>query len=82
MMWMMIPCIILLGVLFLSRGKFSSSGYLWLIIVGVCVGPHIWMILKGHGGPDNVDSEDKTSDPSTKLPETKNRENKHKHGGC
>ncbi len=82
MMWMMIPCIILLGVLLLSRGRFSSSGYFWLIIVGVCVGPHIWMMLKGHGGYDDAGTEDKTSNPAVKQSEVKDGGNKHKHGGC
>ena len=52
MMWMMIPCIILLGILFLDGGKLSSSWYLWLIIIGICVGPHIWMMLRGHESHD------------------------------
>lgn len=60
MMWMMIPCFLLLGVLFFGGGKLSSSWYLWLIIIGICVGPHIWMMLRGHGshGSENKEKED------------------------
>lgn len=47
MMWMIIPCLILLGVLFLDGGKFPSGGYIWLIIIGICVVPHIWMMFRG-----------------------------------
>src|SRR3989338_7996477 len=51
MLWMMIPCLLLLGVLFFGGVRlFASSGYLWLIVIAVCVVPHIWMMFKGHGG--------------------------------
>jgi hypothetical protein len=63
MMWMMIPCLLLLGLLFFSGGRLSSSWYLWLIIIGVCIGPHIWMMLKGHGS--HINSKDKSSEEET-----------------
>ncbi len=60
MMWMMIPCIILLGILFLGGGTLSSSWYLVLIILGVCFGPHLWMMIRGHGsnGSERKQEED------------------------
>ena len=72
MMWMMIPCLLLLGFLFLGGGKLSSSGYFWPVLLGVFFVAHLWMMLKGHGGhgvDSDADTEDKT-DASAKQPET------------
>jgi len=66
MMWMMIPCIILLGILFIGGGKLSSSWYLWLIIIGICAGPHIWMMLRGHGSHDREGKEKEHLDERNK----------------
>ncbi len=71
MMWMAIPCLLLLGVLFLGGEKLSSSGYLWPILFGVFVVAHIWMMFKGHGGHSDDNTEEKS--------DTKD---KHKRGGC
>ena len=49
MMWMMIPCFLLLGFLFLGGGKLSSGGYLWPILIGAMVAAHLWMMFRGHG---------------------------------
>ncbi len=81
MLWMMIPCLLLLGFLFFSGGKLSS-GYLWLIIIGVCVVPHIWMMLKGHGGHGghgDADTDEKTNVGEDSKTITKDE---HKKGGC
>ena len=59
MMWMMIPCILLV-VIALFGSKLASSNYLWLIILGVCVVPHIWMMLKGRGKHEDKDENDKS----------------------
>ncbi|HCY17988.1 MAG: hypothetical protein UR62_C0004G0006 [Candidatus Nomurabacteria bacterium GW2011_GWF2_35_12] len=48
MWWMMIPCLLLVVVILLGEGKLASFRYLWLVILGICVIPHIWMMLKGH----------------------------------
>jgi formate hydrogenlyase subunit 3/multisubunit Na+/H+ antiporter MnhD subunit len=66
MMWMMIPCLLLLGFLFLGDGRFPASKYFWviLVVIGVCVGPHLWMMLKGHRNHTN--SNDKPSDEEKK----------------
>ena len=66
MMWMIIPCLLLLGVLFLGGGKLSSSWYLWLIIIGICVGPHVWMMLTGHGSHDSENKEKEPLDEHNK----------------
>ena len=58
MMWMMIPCLLLLGFLFLGEGKLSSGGYLWPILIGVFVIAHVWMMFKGHGSHGS-ETEDK-----------------------
>lgn len=76
MMWMMIPCLILVGVLFLGGGKLSEGGYLWPVIIGVFVIAHVWMMFKGHGGHGDIDAEEKTDGDSTK----KIASNEHKHG--
>ena len=82
MMWMMIPCLLLLGVLFLGGGKLSGSGYLWLILIGVFVVAHVWMMFRGHGKHDDTNTEDKTDDASAQEPKTKDEDGKNKHGGC
>ena len=77
MMWMIIPCLILLGVLFLGGGKLSGGGYLWPIFIGVFVFAHVWMMFKGHGGHSDNNTEDKSNAPSIKELETKNENGKH-----
>ncbi len=93
-MWlMMIPCLLLVAVILFSGSALSSSRYLWLIIIGACVIPHIWMMFKGHGGHGDTDMEDKTNGASAKQPETNlsattsvtragDENNKHKSDGC
>jgi len=66
MMWMMIPCLILLGVLFLGGGKLSSGGYLWLILIGVFIAVHIWMMFKGHDGHGGDTDQDRHEHDQTK----------------
>jgi len=78
MMWMMIPCLLLLGFLFIGGGSLSSGGYLWPILIGVFVLAHVWMMFKGHGGHGGNDTEDKTDDTSTKESGAKDE---HKHSG-
>lgn len=78
MLWMMIPCLLLLGVLFLGGGKLSGGGYLWPILIGVFVVAHVWMMFRGHGH-SGTNTEDKTDDASAKQPGVKDD---HKHGGC
>lgn len=79
MMWMMIPCLLLLGILFLGGGKLTSSGYLWPILIGVFVVAHVWMMIKGHGRHSSNDTEDKIGDASAKESGAKDE---HKHHGC
>lgn len=78
MMWMMIPCLLLVGVLFLGGGKLSGGGYLWPILIGVFVIAHVWMMMRGHGGHGGADTEDKIDDASAKQPGAKDE---HKHSG-
>ena len=82
MMWMMIPCLLLIAFALFGGGGLASSKYLWLIIIGACVVPHIWMMFKGRGEHSEDSTEDKIDDASTKQPETKNENNKHKGGNC
>ena len=77
MMWMMIPCLLLVGVLFLGGGKLSGGGYLWPILIGIFVVAHVWMMLRGHGKHGDTDMEEKNDDASAKSGAT----NEHKHGG-
>ncbi|MEK7219172.1 MAG: hypothetical protein AAB687_00665 [Patescibacteria group bacterium] len=81
MMWMIIPCLILLGVLFFAGGKLSS-GYLWPILIGVFVVAHVWMMFRGHGGRNDTDTEDKIGEGATKQAEKKDGNSEHKGGGC
>jgi len=57
MMWMMIPCLFLLGFVFIGGGNLSSGGYLWPILIGIFVIAHVWMMFKGHGGHGDHDNE-------------------------
>lgn len=59
MMWMMIPCLLLMAFALFDGGSLVSSKYLWLIIVGVCVVPHIWIMFKGHGESTDTNTEEK-----------------------
>ena len=77
MMWMMIPCLILLGFLFLGGDKFSSGGYLWFIFIGGFVLLHILMMFKGHGGHGKHGDTNKSEDHSQKQLDAKN-ENREK----
>lgn len=76
---MMLPCLLLLGVLFLGGGKLASSWYLWLILIGVCVVPHIWMMFKGHGGHGEHSDTDASEETDS---EGQPKKDEHKHGGC
>lgn len=83
MLWMMIPCLLLLGFVFFGGNKLSSNGYLWPILIGAFVFAHIWMMFKGHGGHNNNnDTENKNNGTSVNQSERKNEDNKHKGGGC
>jgi len=60
MMWMMIPCLLMIAVVLLGGNKLGSSKYLWLIVVGVCVVPHLWMMFKGRGCKKENNKEEKS----------------------
>ena len=76
MMWIMIPCLLLVGVLFLGGGKLSGGGYLWPILIGVFVLAHVWMMFKGHGGHSDTDTDEKAN-----VGEESKAKDEHKHGG-
>ena len=78
MLWMMIPCLILFGFLFLGGGKLSSSGYLWPILIGVFVVAHVWMMFRGHGH-GGTNTEDKIDNASTKQSDIKDKHNGSSH---
>jgi hypothetical protein len=83
MMWMMIPCLLLLGILFIGGGKLSSGGYLWpVLIIGVFVVAHVWIMRKGHSGHGDAHTEGKTNDALAQELKTKDGNDKHKSGGC
>ena len=80
MMWMMIPCLLLLAFIMFSGNGLGASKYLVFIMLGVCVVPHLWMMFKGGHGEhvDNNNTENKIDDS-----QTKNENDKSKHsGGC
>lgn len=79
MLWMMLPCLLLLGVFLFSGGTFASSGYFWLILTGICVVPHLWMMLKGHGGHSEHNDTDASEETDS---EEQPKKDEHKHGGC
>ncbi len=69
MMWMMIPCLLLVGVLLLGSGKLSS-GSLWPILIGGFVLLHVWVMFKGHGHRNSDTTQEKQGE-----------NNEHKHSG-
>lgn len=77
MMWMMIPCLLLVGVLLLGGARLSGGGYLWPILIGVFVLAHVWMMFRGHGKHGDSGTEEKT-DSTSKSGST----GEHKHDGC
>ena len=79
MMWMMIPCVILLGILFLGGGQLSSSGYLWPILIGIFILGHIWMMFRGHGGHGKHGDANTSDGDSQKQLDTKNENKEHNH---
>jgi|SRR3989344_2974690 len=81
MLWMMIPCLLLLGFLFFGGDTLSSSKYLWLIVAGVCIVPHMFMMFKGHGGHGNAGTNREADDASIEKAETKNDVGKNSHSG-
>lgn len=72
MMWMMIPCLLLVGVLFLGGGKLSGGGYLWPILIGAFVVAHVWMMFRGHGH-GGTNTEDKIDDTFAKQSDTNDK---------
>lgn len=89
MMWMMIPCLLLVGVLLLGGDSVSSSGYLWPILIGLFVIAHIWFMRKGHGGQRDDDGETESNLSAASavgadgaLKKQPGAKEEHKHGGC
>ncbi|OGI60950.1 hypothetical protein A2814_02590 [Candidatus Nomurabacteria bacterium RIFCSPHIGHO2_01_FULL_38_19] len=82
MLWMMIPCLLLLGVLFLDGGKLSGGGYLWPILVGVFVIAHIWMMFRGHRKHGDTNSDEKHEINGEESKDNKNNKNHSGHGCC
>ena len=81
MMWMMILCLLFVGVLFLGGDKLSGGGYLWPILIGVFVIAHVWMMFKGHGGHGDNDAKENLNATSEK-PDVRGEHKEDKHGGC
>ncbi len=63
MLWMMVPCLLLVGVLFLGGGKLSGGGYFWPILIGVFVVAYVWMMSRGHGSKSSVEDHAKKKPP-------------------
>lgn len=76
MMWMMIPCLLLVGFLVFGGGTFLGSGYLWPILFGIFMVAHIWVMFRGHGNHDEIVPGDKVDDALAKNEASKD----HTHG--
>ena len=50
MMWMMVPCLIILLIFVFAGGARSSSWFVW-VLMGGFVAAHLWMMFRGHGSP-------------------------------
>lgn len=74
---MVVCCALLLGALFLGGSSLSLGGYFWLILIGVFVIVHVWMMFRGHGKHGDAGTKEKT-DGASKSGST----DEHKHGGC
>lgn len=74
---MMLPCLLLAVVALVGGDTLSSSKYFWLLLIGICVVPHLFMMWKGKGKC----CDDEESD--TKQAKGNNADTDHKHtGGC
>ena len=82
MMWMMIPCLLLVGVLFLGGGKLSGGGYLWPILIGIFVVAHVWMMFRGHGKHGDTNSDEKHEITGEENKDKKSDKNHSGHGCC
>jgi hypothetical protein len=48
MMWMMVPCLLIL-VFAIFAGGGGLRSWPFLLIIGAMVGGHLWMMFRGHG---------------------------------
>ena len=46
---MMVPCLLILGFVVFGGGRFTSSGSLWPMLIGLFIVAHIGMMFMGHG---------------------------------
>jgi len=81
MMWMMIPCLLLLAFVLFGGNGLGASKYLVFIMLGVCVIPHLWMMFKGGHGDEHSDTntEDGISDTITKNKDEKSKDSNSCH---
>ena len=85
MLWMMLPCLLLVGFLLFSGGALSSSRYLWPILIGGMVVAHIWMMVRGHRAHDGdhvADEEKNETDGGNGKDAHGAHDDKKQHGSC
>ncbi len=73
MIWMMLPCLLILGfVIFAAGGGVRSWPF--ILIIGGMVVAHLWMMRRGHGSQD-------TEDHSSHAAADPKKAESIKHGG-
>ncbi|MBI5742621.1 MAG: hypothetical protein HZA25_02175 [Candidatus Niyogibacteria bacterium] len=84
MLWMMLPCLLLLGILFFAGGRSFSGGYFAPVLIGAFIAAHIWMMFRGHGehgrNHGNAEEDRKTAAGSPEIKDASKDE--PGHGGC
>ena len=77
MMWMMVPCIlIVIFAVFAGGGGFRSWPF--LAIIGAMVAGHLWMMFRGHGHGSSDDNQHDMTDMKQASPENVSRADEKK----
>lgn len=85
MLWMMLPCLLILGFALFSGGGESRS-WLSIIVIGAMVGGHLWMMLRGHGHEPSEDEDSATTEkketPPEDAPHADEKKSRSDHSCC
>ncbi len=68
MMWMMLPCLLIL-VFFVLAGGVSFGSWPLLALVGIMVGAHLWMMFRGHGHGSSDENHSDMTDTKQASPD-------------
>ncbi len=81
MIWMMLPCFLLLGILSFSGGTLFSSRYFRLFVIGVFMAFYLWKVFKSGRRKNNQHSIHGVLETSSSGA-SESTEDGHKGHGC